>query len=352
MDQPKEGTEATRWQRTVSGKFKPFIDVLQLSEFSDAKQRSSSLHEQRLKTEQAKKLNELTVDKHKNLSNYEYRQNLIEEHNYADEVADFAGNLQNYTQPERERVESFNAIDQRSQSHQQNHLGPQTNLYTATAGSNYLGHAYRNMRLDEDLNMTNMQQFLFVFLNFSMACLLLIAVNCSIECSCGVEVKQWLLIFSIVLALGSLVSVLGFDIARQPRSIRRAYSIAKFLQYLASVTWLIYGNFLVFFDDDTCPREVPWLSATLMLTVFFGWLQLALFIFFLGGILVWLLAKCCGRETTFTPYSLWQDQQQFFDRDPQRDVNDQNKKILETLEEHIFEQYRREVRADMIYGFQ
>jgi len=138
--------------------------------------------------------------------------------------------------------------------------------------TNYLGHAYRDMRLDEDLNMTTTQQLLFVSLNFCMAILLIIAVNCNIRIPCGAEMKQWLLVFSIVLAIGSLIAVLGLDIARKPRKIRKIHAISKLAQYLCSVTWLIYGNFIVFIDGDTCPREVPWLSATLMLSIFFGWI--------------------------------------------------------------------------------
>ena len=55
---------------------------------------------------------------------------------------------------------------------------------------------------------------LFVVLNFAMAVILLVAVNCNMEYPCGAEMKYWLIVFSIILALGSLVSVMGIDIDR------------------------------------------------------------------------------------------------------------------------------------------
>ena len=119
--------------------------------------------------------------------------------------------------------------------------------------------------------------------------------------------KQWLLSFSIVLALGSLNAVYGLDISRKPKRMRQIHATCKLLQYLLSVSWLIYGNFIAFLDDDVCPREVPWISATMMLTLFFGWIQLSLFIIFVAGLTVWAIAKCLGCHTSFTPETLWQD---------------------------------------------
>lgn len=52
--------------------------------------------------------------------------------------------------------------------------------------------------------MTNAQTILFVILNFCLAVILLVAVNCNLEISCGSEMKQWLIIFAMVLSLGSL----------------------------------------------------------------------------------------------------------------------------------------------------
>ena len=76
------------------------------------------------------------------------------------------------------------------------------------------GHPYRDLRLDGDINMTNAQTVLFVILNFSMAVILLVAVNCNLQYPCGAEMKYWLIIFSLILALGSLISVMGMDIDR------------------------------------------------------------------------------------------------------------------------------------------
>ena len=88
-----------------------------------------------------------------------------------------------------------------------------------------------------------------------------------------------------------------------------------------------------------------------MVTLFFGWIQLIMFFIFCGGIFVWAVYRCFGRQSSFTPSSLWADQQQFFDRDPEHIVSDQNKKILKNLEELVFGDYRREINADMKYGF-
>lgn len=135
-----------------------------------------------------------------------------------------------------------------------------------------MGHPYRDFRLDEDINMTNTQSILFVILNFSMAIILLVAVNCSIKVPCGTEMKYWLIVLSLVLALGSLVAVFGMDIERQPAIKRKIHSALKFAQYLTSVAWLLYGNYVAFIDGDTCPRQLPYLSMTMMIALFFGWI--------------------------------------------------------------------------------
>lgn len=102
---------------------------------------------------------------------------------------------------------------------------------------------------------------------------------------------------------------MGMDIDRKPRMIRKIHSSCKLAQYLVSVAWLMYGNYVAFIDGDTCPRELPWLSMTMMVTLFFGWIQLIMFFIFMAGVSLWALARCCGRETVFTPESLWRDQQ-------------------------------------------
>ena len=77
-----------------------------------------------------------------------------------------------------------------------------------------MGHAYRDFRLDEELNLTSTQSVLFVLLNFSLAVILLVAVNCNLEVECGAEMKYWMIIFSMILAIGSLIAVFGMDIDR------------------------------------------------------------------------------------------------------------------------------------------
>ena len=89
---------------------------------------------------------------------------------------------------------------------------------------NYMGHRYRDMRLDEDLPLTNFQAIVFIILNFTMALILIVAVNCNMDIACGLEMKQWLIVFAMILGLGSLVSVVGLDIDRQPRLKRQMYT--------------------------------------------------------------------------------------------------------------------------------
>ena len=91
--------------------------------------------------------------------------------------------------------------------------------------------------------------------------------------------------------------------------MRKLHAACKLAQYLCSVVWLLYGNFLAFLDGDTCPRELPWLSMTMMVTLFFGWIQLIMFFVFVGGLCLWAIYRCFGREPSFTPQSLWSDQQ-------------------------------------------
>ena len=70
------------------------------------------------------------------------------------------------------------------------------------------------MRLDDEINMTSTQTVIFVLLNFCLAVILIIAVNCNMLAPCGNEMKYWLIVFSLILALGSLVAVVGMDIER------------------------------------------------------------------------------------------------------------------------------------------
>ena len=169
---------------------------------------------------------------------------------------------------------------------------------------------------------------MFVIINFSMAVMLIVAVNCNIDVQCGYKMKAWLVSYAMILGLGSLIAAIGLDIERQPRLLRRVHNWCKLAQYFSSVGWLVYGNYLAFIDGNTCPREMPVLSMTLMVTLFFGWIHLVMFLVFIGGLLLWALIKCCGREPSFSPESLWRDQQQFYDRDPEYTVNQENREIL------------------------
>ena len=52
-------------------------------------------------------------------------------------------------------------------------------------------------------------------MNFAVAVILLFAVNANIQSPHGLEIKAWLIGFSMILAIGSLISVIGIDIERQ-----------------------------------------------------------------------------------------------------------------------------------------
>ena len=54
-------------------------------------------------------------------------------------------------------------------------------------------------------------------MNFALSALLLVAVNSNIHHPCGLGMKYWLIGMSFILALGSLVSIVGMDIERQTR---------------------------------------------------------------------------------------------------------------------------------------
>ena len=96
----------------------------------------------------------------------------------------------------------------------------------------------RSYRLeDSEINLTTTQQYVFIFVNFAMALILLIVVNCDHNIQCGLGMKHWLLVCSIILALGSLICVMGLDIERQARGVRRIHESAKLAQYFILVGW-------------------------------------------------------------------------------------------------------------------
>ena len=66
-------------------------------------------------------------------------------------------------------------------------------------------------------------------MNFALSFLLLVAVNSNLDSAYGLEVKAWLIGFSMILAFGSLISVFGIDIERQTRVRRKIHGVCKLL---------------------------------------------------------------------------------------------------------------------------
>ena len=146
-------------------------------------------------------------------------------------------------------------------------------------------------------------------MNFALSALLLVAVNSNLRSPAGLEIKYWLVGMAMILALGSLVSVVGIDIERQTRLARKIHGICKLVQYLISVAWLLYGNYLAFLDDETCRKELPWISLVFMVTLFIGYIQLIMFVIFLIGLTAWFVSRIFGWPCRFTPTTLWREQQ-------------------------------------------
>jgi hypothetical protein len=86
--------------------------------------------------------------------------------------------------------------------------------------------------------------------------------------------------------------------------------------------------------------------ATLML----GSVYLLLCAFFVCGIVVWGLSKILGFPVNFTPQNLWSISFRFGEANSDT-LLEENRKLLANLEERRFEEYRRQVRADILYGF-
>jgi hypothetical protein len=188
-------------------------------------------------------------------------------------------------------------------------------------------------------------------MNFGLAVLLITAVNNNVNTPCAFPLKQWLIVFSLILASNSLLTIYGIDIQKKPVCERKLYSTLKLGCYLASVGWLLRGLDLYFRDGVTCRQEAPWLCYTMLVTLILGCVQLVLFFGLFFALCIWAASKIFRFHVSFTPETLWRDQQQIIDRDPQYIVIEENKKILANLEERVFEAYRIEVRADIFNGF-
>ena len=89
----------------------------------------------------------------------------------------------------------------------------------------------------------------------------------------------------------------------------------------------------------------------MLVTLLLGCVYLIFFAMLILGLVVWLISKMFGFSVNYTPSQLWRDQQQYFDQDPTYQLVEENRKILANLRERRFEEYRMEVRADILYGF-
>ena len=90
----------------------------------------------------------------------------------------------------------------------------------------------------------------------------------------------------------------------------------------------------------------------MLATLVFGYLQLIMFAILFFGVIWWAVCKIMGWPVSFTPASLWEDQQQLIDQDPDVETNKRNLAILQNLQSLNYENYRRENYADRLYGFQ
>ena len=161
--------------------------------------------------------------------------------------------------------------------------------------------------LDVSFTFSNQQTVIYILMNFALSAILLVAVNSNVHQPYGLEIKYWLIGMALILALGSLISIIGIDIERQTRLARKLHGIFKLVHYLISVSWLFYGNYLAFLDDEKCRKELPWISLVFMVTLFIGYIQLIMFGIFIIGLGTWLVTKMFGWPCRFTPATLWRE---------------------------------------------
>ena len=188
---------------------------------------------------------------------------------------------------------------------------------------------------------------MYVLINFAMAAILIIAVNSNVNNPCANQAKFWLLTFAMILALNSLLQVLGIGMQYKSHTKRKAFEFSKLMQYLTSVAWLIYGNYLYFTqighgDNNFCAEgSAPLLRFTMLGTLVIGYIQLIMFTVLLCGLMGWLLHIITGwPKTEATPSSLWDEQQQFCIRDPNTYVSEDNKDLIRNLQEIKYQFYR------------
>lgn len=88
---------------------------------------------------------------------------------------------------------------------------------------------------------------MYVVINFAVAGILLVAVNTNINTvACAPIMKQWIISLALILSAGSLLQVYGIDIRRKSYVQQQIFNSAKILQFLSSVMWIAYGQWIYY----------------------------------------------------------------------------------------------------------
>ena len=82
------------------------------------------------------------------------------------------------------------------------------------------------MHMEEEL-FTQNQAILYVAMNFSVAAILIVAVNSNMSPSCAPVLKYWLITLALLLSANSLLQVFGIDIRHKPRLTQKIFTISK-----------------------------------------------------------------------------------------------------------------------------
>ena len=106
-------------------------------------------------------------------------------------------------------------------------------------------HYVNPSHMEEELFTYN-QAILYVLMNFSVAAILLVAVNSNLNVGCAPVLKYWLITLALLISASSLLQVFGIDIRHKPLLTQKIYTISKVTQFLCSVAWLCYGHYVFF----------------------------------------------------------------------------------------------------------
>jgi hypothetical protein len=136
---------------------------------------------------------------------------------------------------------------------------------------NHQGRSYVNPWNQEEEIMTDNQTVIYILMNFGLAFLLVTAVNNnSATATCAITLKQWIVVFALILATNSLLTIYGIDIQKKSLFQRKVHQVLKILCYTATVGWLLRGVDLYSIDGITCRQQAPWLCFTMLATLLIG----------------------------------------------------------------------------------